>query len=163
MIATSVVGGGQEEQHCQAAAKLRPRLSRIRRLLRKGNYASRVGAGAAVMSGMVSFSIFFTLQWFFTNFTIMLLCRCVRKDSSKAAQSCCSPPGSPGVEGEIYLWQLCNYVTEVATNVYPFRPFAPNQLTTEAEPSCTTSLSSDTMAFLALWLCLALPCHKDLQ
>ena len=62
MIATSVVGGGQEEQHCQAAAKLRPRLSRIHRLLRKGNYASRVGAGAAVMSGMVSFSIFFTLQ-----------------------------------------------------------------------------------------------------
>ena len=167
MIATSVVGGGQEEQHCQAAAKLRPRLSRIHRLLRKGNYASRVGAGAAVMSGMVSFSIFFTLQWFFTNFTIMLLCRCVRKDSSKAAQSCYSPQASPGVEGEIHLWhfstQLCNYVTEVATNVYPFRPFAPNQLTTEAEPSCTTSLSSDTMAFLALWLCLALPCHKDLQ
>ena len=167
MIATSVVGGGQEKQYCQAAAKLRPRLSRIHRLLRKCNYASRVGAGAAVMSGMVSFSIFFTLQWFFTNFTIMLLCRCVRKDSSKAAQSCYSPQASPGVEGEIHLWhfstQLCNYVTEVATNVYPFRPFAPNQLTTEAEPSCTTSLSSDTMAFLALWLCLALPCHKDLQ
>ena len=128
MIATSVVGGGQEEQHCQAAAKLRPRLSRIHRLLRKCNYASRVGAGAgaAVMSGMVSFSIFFTLQWFFTNFTIMLLCRCVRKDSSKAAQSCYSPQASPGVEGEIHLWhfstQLCNYVTEVATNVYPFRP-----------------------------------------
>ena len=37
-------------------------VGRIHRLLRKGNYASRVGAGAAVMSGMVSFGIFFTLQ-----------------------------------------------------------------------------------------------------
>ena len=58
--------------------------------------------------------------------TIMLLCRYERKDSSKVALSCCSPPASPGVEGEIYLWHfstlLCNYVTEVATNVYPFRP-----------------------------------------
>ena len=160
MIATSVVGGGQEEQHCQAAAKLRPRLSRIHRLLRKCNYASRVGAGAAVMSGMVSFSIFFTLQWFFTNFTIVLLCRCERKDSSKAALSCCLPPASPSVEGEIYLWHfstlLCNYVTEVATNVYPFRPPP-----TSWPPR--PSLSSDTMTLLALWLCLAVPCHKDLQ
>ena len=29
---------------------------------RKGNYATRVGAEAPAMSGMVSFSIFFTLQ-----------------------------------------------------------------------------------------------------
>ena len=95
-----------------------------------------------------------------TEVTIMLLCRCERKDSSKAALSCCSPPASPGVEGEIYLWHfstlLCNYVTEVATNVYPFRPPP-----TSWPPR--PSLSSDTMTLLALWLCLAVPCHKDLQ